>query len=86
MDLIGSILEKIGEPFGGWEIESAGMTRDTFCNILMTGKPPVCQSIRTAYEKWNTLITLGFATKRNKTTVSFNVERIRAYLDSQREI
>lgn len=42
---------------------------------------PVYQSMRTVTEKWNDLQHLGFAKLLNKTTVDFNIPRIREYID-----
>lgn len=87
MTILCDILKKIGKfQFDDWNVTQARMSKKTFAAMLMdpVGEPslmdPVYQSMRTVTEKWNDLQHLGFAKLLNKTTVEFNIPRIREYI------
>ena len=88
MTILCDILKKIGAiQFDNWNVTQARMSKKTFAAILMdpvgdsSMMDPVYQSMRTVTEKWNDLQHLGFAKLLNKTTVDFNIPRIREYID-----
>jgi len=87
MSSVKEILKKIGHCiYDDWNVERAVITREKFTKLLMDAfgdsaeMPPVYESSRTCNEKWNDLIMGGFATRRNKNSIEFNVERIRDFL------
>ena len=42
---------------------------------------PVYESSRSCNEKWNDLINCGFAVRRNKNSIEFNIPQIKDFLE-----
>lgn len=82
------ILLKIGHfRFSDWDASRAVLTRDQFKKTLMDSfgpaseMAPIYESSRSCNEKWNDLINCGFAVRRNKNSIEFNIPQIKDFLE-----
>lgn len=84
MDTTALIFQKLGRLyFEGWTVNDARITYQEFARVLFNPEmAPQYSCMRTIREKWNTVQMLGFAKLCNNTTIKFDIEAVRRYLEA----
>lgn len=84
MDNTALILQKLGRlAFEAWTVTDARITYPEFARVLFSPEClPQYASNRTVREKWNTLQLIGFAKLCNSSTLKFDVDAVRRYLEA----